>query len=277
LVLFDSVGLTPPALDLLLDNGIDVTYLSHGGKIKGRILSQRGSGAVVRLAQFSAFLDSGRRLALARNIVAAKIRNQLSVVLKYKYRDTNAEFDGNIAAMTAFSKSLSKAETVDQIMGIEGVSAKYYWDCFKRLLKSQDFTRRDYRPAPDYVNALLNLGYAFLANELTTCLVAEHLDVEIGFLHSVHYGRASLALDIMEEFRAPFTDAWVLTVLNRKMLKADNFIIENGDYRLSKDGFSKFCGQYHGHAVYWRGKFRIQAQKLKLSLMDGGEYEPYPG
>jgi CRISPR-associated protein Cas1 len=160
-------------------------------------------------------------------------------------------------------------------MGVQGVSARYYWDCFRQLLKNPVFTRREYRPSPDYVNALLNLGYAFLSSEITTCLIAKRFDLEIGFLHSIHYGRNSLALDIMEEFRAPFIDAWILALLNKNQLKSEHFQVVDGDWRLTDDGFGKFCGLYHERVAGWRDRFREQANRLKEAVTQGSEYEPY--
>jgi len=275
IVLFDDVNLTAPALDLLLYSGIDVIYQSKWGKVKGRIFSMKSGGAVLRLAQHAAFLNPEKRAKIAKSIVAAKIHNQLSVVKKYKYHDTNADFDEHISSVARFVRLLGGANAIDEIMGVEGISAKYYWDCFRHLLKNPLFIRREYRPSPDYVNSLLNLGYAFLSNEITTCLVAKYFDLEIGFLHSIHYGRNSLSLDIMEEFRAPFVDAWVLALLNKKQLKSEHFHIIDGDWRLTDDGFKKFCALYHERIPAWRDRFREQANKLKTSLMTGSEYEPY--
>jgi CRISPR-associated protein Cas1 len=274
-VLFDSVSLTAPALDLLLYSGIDVIYQSKWGKVKGRILSVKSGGAVLRLAQHAAFLNPDRRIEIAKSIVAAKIHNQMAVVKKYKYHDTNPDFDEHLAAIAGFVRLLDKVQTIDEIMGVEGVSAKYYWDCFRHLLKNPVFTHREYRPSPDYVNSLLNLGYAFLSNEVTTSLIAKHFDLEIGFLHSIHYGRNSLPLDIMEEFRAPFVDAWLLALLNKNQLKAEHFCVTDGDWRLTDDGFAKFCGLYHEHTPAWRDRFRKQANRLKTALTEGSSYEPY--
>ncbi|MCL2059994.1 MAG: CRISPR-associated endonuclease Cas1, partial [Oscillospiraceae bacterium] len=162
MVLYDSVNLTAPALDLLLNNGTDVIYQSKGGRIKGRILSPKNGGVIIRLAQYSAFMDASRRLAIAKAIVAAKIRNQASVVKKYKYHDINNSFDSQLSAIDSYAKQVGAADSLDVVMGYEGVSAKYYWECFRLLLKNPVFTKREYRPSPDYVNALLNLGYAFL-------------------------------------------------------------------------------------------------------------------
>jgi CRISPR-associated protein Cas1 len=174
-------------------------------------------------------------------------------------------------------EKLDAAETINEIMGIEGICAKIYWGCFKKLLKYPSFTRRDYRPAPDYVNSALNLGYAFLANEITTQLFIHQFDVEIGFLHSIHYGRNSLTLDIMEEFRSPFVDGWLLGLFNRKILKEDHFKDEKEGFYLTESGFEKFCSLYHDHVEEenWREKFRIQAENLKKAVMAEGIYSPF--
>jgi CRISPR-associated protein Cas1 len=275
IVLFDNVSLTAPALDLLLYSGIDVIYQSKWGKVKGRILSMKSGGAVLRLAQHSAFLNPERRMEIAKTIVAAKIHNQISIVRKYKYHDTNSDFDEHLSAIDSFLHSLDDADSIEEVMGVEGVSAKYYWNCFRHLLKNPIFTRREYRPSPDYVNSLLNLGYTFLSNEITTCLIAKHFDLEIGFLHSIHYGRNSLSLDIMEEFRASFVDAWMLSLLNKSQLKSEHFHLSGGDWRLTGDGFAKFCGLYHDRAPTWRNRFRHQVNNLKTALTEARVYEPY--
>ena len=275
IVIFDSVSVTSPALDLLLSKGIDVIFQSKGGKIKGRSISAKGGGVVIRLEQYSAFMNPERRLEIAKSIVMAKLHNQSSVIRKYKYHDTNAGFDDRLSSIEAFTKQLNTANKINEVMGVEGVSAKHYWNCFRRFLKNPVFIRHEYRPSPDYVNALLNLGYAFLCNEITTCLIAKQFDLEIGFLHSIHYGRNSLSLDIMEEFRPVFIDSWILSLLNKNQIKTEHFHIENGDWRLTDDGFYKFCKLYHERVADWRNEFRNQANNLKNALIKGMAYEPY--
>ncbi|PKM60709.1 MAG: CRISPR-associated endonuclease Cas1 [Firmicutes bacterium HGW-Firmicutes-4] len=275
LVLLNSTNLTFPAIDLLLSRGIDIIYTSKSGKVKGRIISAKGGGAIIRLAQHSTFLDYDRRLLIAKKIVEGKINNQMALIKKYRYNDSSHTFDEHLSDIQRYLKTLEKAESIDAVMGIEGIAAKYYWAKFGTLLKKPVFVRRDYRPAPDYVNGLLNLTYAFLANELTTCLLAEHFDLEIGFLHSIHYGRNSLALDMMEEFRAPFAEAWVLVLLNKNIFQEKNFEMYKEDFRLNSEGFNKFCMHYHNHVADWQEIFRFQVKKLKEALIEGSSYEPY--
>jgi len=275
IVLFDSVSITAPAMDVLAYRGIDVIYQSKWGKVKWRILSTKGSSVITRLAQYSAFMNQERRLEIAKTIVNAKIHNQLNMVKNYQHSGTKVDLDKDIAAIESFSKRLDGANSINEVMGLEGVSAKHYWNCFRSLLKNPVFTRREYRPSPDYVNALLNLGYSFLYNVINTCLIAKHFDLELGFLHSIHYGRNSLSLDIMEEFRPVFIDGWVLKLLNRKQLDSKHFHMERGDWRLTDDGFRIFCGLYHEHAISWQDRFREQGNRLKDALIKGEEYEPY--
>jgi len=274
-VAFDSVDITTPALDLLLYNGIDVIYQSKWGKLKGRVMAAKSGGAIVRLAQYAIFIDAAKRLAIAKSIVAGKIHNQMSAIRNYQYNNTLHSHDIHLESINNFMQKLNSASQIDEVLGIEGISAKYYWNCFRQLLKNPVFTRREYRPSPDYVNALLNLGYAFLCNEITTSLIAKNLDVEIGFLHSIHYGRNSLALDMMEEFRSPFIDVWVRTMLNKKQLKDEHFQESNSDWRLTENGFRKFCELYHERIQKWRTKFNDQARKLKIAVMECTSYEPY--
>ena len=275
LVLFDSVQLTTQALNMLLGNGIDIIYMSKAGKLKGRILAAKGGGAILRLAQYSAFLNVNTRLGIAKSIVTTKINNQASIIKKYKYHDTNSQFNNHLLELQKYTELVDTANTIEEIMGVEGISARYYWYCFRHLLKNPVFKRREYRPSPDYVNALLNMGYAFLAIEISTCLIAQHFDSEIGFLHSIRYGRNSLALDLMEGFRPIFVDAWILSLVNKKQIRPEHFCIVNGDYRLSDEGFHKFCTLYHERVPNWRGKFHEQTERLKIALLKGGRYEPY--
>ena len=170
------------------------------------------------------------------------------------------------------------AETLDELMGFEGISAKLYFEAARLMLKREDFYRREYRPAKDIVNSALNLGYAFLAKETTLNLRAMKLDEELGFLHSIHYGRNSLALDLMEEFRAPFIDAWIFKMFNLRILDDSDFEGSEKAFYFTKEGYRKFCHEYEHHETEsegWRQKIKEQARKLKRAIVAGEEYEPF--
>jgi len=277
IVLISSVQITSQALDMLFEKQIDVIYASRSGHIKGRLQSQSGNGAVVRIAQHHAFVTQDTRLSIAKSIVAGKIANQGHLLETYQRYYALAEYKTLVSKMKKYASKLPQAKSIDEIMGLEGISARVYWDGYRHLLKQPSFDRRAYRPAPDYVNSALNLAYAFLNSELTMCLAAQRFDLEIGFLHSIHYGRNSLPLDLMEEFRSPFADAWLLGLFNKSILKESHFHGQEKGFYLTSDGFAKFIALHHEHLEEgnWRPRFRMQAQNLKKAVMTGELYEPY--
>jgi CRISPR-associated protein Cas1 len=277
LVLLTETQITSHALNALFENGSDLIYMSKSGKIRGRLMSTKGGGAITRLAQHRAFLNPEFRLNVAKSIIDAKIHNQAKLIEKYRYYYPGSEYAQQAALIDSYSQNIKKAKNTDEIMGIEGICARTYWDFYGKALKEPLFLRRAYRPACDVVNAALNLGYAFLANEITNVLVAERFDIEIGFLHSVHYGRNSLALDIMEEFRSPFIDAWVLAMFNKHILKKDNFLDKSQGFHLTNEGFRKFCDLYTKRVEEedWRERFRERGGRLKKAITAGTRYEGY--
>ena len=161
-----SVQFTTQVLDLLLEKQIDVIFMGASGKVKGHLFAQKRNTVIVRLAQYSTFMDGEKRLELAKKFVCGKISNQRAVLQKYRWESID------MAAPTPTIKELGKmfdaavnAKTIDELMGFEGVAAKLYFETARLMLSRQDFFRREYRPAKDIVNSALNLGYAFLSNE----------------------------------------------------------------------------------------------------------------
>ena len=272
-----SVQFTTQILDLFLEKQIDVIFMNLSGKIKGHLFAQKRNSVIVRLAQYSAFMESGRRLEIAKKFVCGKVANQREVLKKYKW-DAEKSAAPAIKELGNMLTAVKQAESIEELMGFEGISAKLYFDAARFMLKRNDFTRREYRPAGDIVNSALNLGYAFLANETAMSLRAVKLDEELGFLHSIHYGRNSLALDLMEEFRAPFIDSWVFKMFNLRILNDPDFEGSGKAFYLNRDGYRKFCHEYEQHeAEYsgWRRKIMEQAKKLRRAIVDGEEYEPF--
>lgn len=277
IVLRGNIRLTSNAAELILENGIDVLYTTLNGKITGRLMSMSGGGALLKLAQHEYFLNYNSRLELAKQFVTGKLKNQCRLIEKYNRYYNVPEYKEKIEKIKGYLKRLSNASEIDELMGFEGISAKIFWECYSRMLSDNSFESCSYRPAQDYVNAALNLGYACLANEITVCLISEKFDIEIGFLHSLNYGRNSLPLDIMEEFRTPFIDAWILKLFNKKMFNRDCFEIDSRGYRLNSENYHRFIELYHEHVNKgeWQEKFRTQVEKLKNTVINNEIYEPF--
>src|SRR5437667_8684060 len=136
------------------------------------------------------------------------------------------------------------------------------------------------------VNALLSYGYAILSSQVSSAVQIVGFDPYIGYLHSSFYGRAALALDLMEEFRPVIVDSVVLTLLNNRMLKTDDFHVELGAYRLKKEPRKVFLTRFEErlneevtHPIFgYKTKYRrcIELQARLVAKYLTGEIDEYP-
>ena len=178
-----------------------------------------------------------------------KLHNSI-VVLRHYARDYPELYDGLSPAIDALQSSVSavlEAGSLYELLGIEGDSAHRYFSVFGGLLRVGNseslFSGRSRRPPKDPVNAALSLFYSMLSRELVTACESVGLDPQLGYLHSCRPGRASLALDLIEELRAPYVDRFVLTLFNRKQIDSADFIVDaEGGYSFSERTLKKVLG-----------------------------------
>lgn len=224
-ILLGHVNLSPAVIAFLLHEGIDTVFLSYYGKYRGRLVAHLGKNIDLRRRQFARLSDPAFRLRLARAYIRGKIYN-CRVLLRRQNRELESEavVEG-IHQLRRLGEKAEKAETVDSLMGLEGRAAAVYFSCFPHLLRVADlpFEGRSRRPHKDPVNVLLSLGYTLLANALHTQIQVAGLDPYLGAFHSPDYGRPSLVLDLMEEFRPILVDALVLHLVNRRIIRSRDF------------------------------------------------------
>jgi CRISPR-associated protein Cas1 len=204
------------------------------------------------MEQWRAAMDSDRCLDIAKCVVAAKLLNSRVILLDAaKDRPSySTPLRATADELARYAEQTRTANDLAAVRGAEGIGAKRYFAEWSSLLSPEGFTfmGRVRRPPMDPVNALLSFGYALLR---TRCLAgAEHvgLDPQVGFLHPVRPGRPSLALDLMEELRAPFVDRLVLTLINRQQMTAKAFDVEpTGAHRLSDNARAAFLSAFDSH------------------------------
>ena len=199
---------------------------------------------LLRRAQYRAADDATATLAIARNMVSAKIANARHA-LRRAIRDHGDKDVSKTKVLEDVSERLThsiraalNADNLDSLRGIEGEAAMGYFEGFPALLTHQDFTftGRNRRPPMDPVNALLSFLYNLLTHDCRSALESCGLDAQCGFLHRDRPGRPSLALDLMEEFRVLLADRAALTPINRKQIKTSDFEIkENRAVYLRED------------------------------------------
>lgn len=291
MVLFGGVHPSISALMALLNKGADISFMTLNGHFKGRMVSTTGKNSLLRCSQYDYFKNETRRFDMAKQYVIAKIQNGYDVLNDYHRNESNPfTFTERDAVKKNIEKIKTGANTIETLRGYEGMAAKMYFSCFKRcLMHAREFPGRVFRPSTDPVNALLSFGYSFIAKELQAILEATGLDPYIGFYHDIHYARASLSLDLMEEFRHPLIDRLVLKLFNRKILKDDDFRKDEqcGQVYLKKESLKLFIRHYEEWAnsknrtfendneMPWRTIFWKQAEKLRNCIETNGQYTPF--
>lgn len=239
LVCFGHTGASPALMAACAEAGVALSFLTPNGKFLARIEGPRTGNVLLRRAQYRAADDPARAVPVVRGIVAAKAANQRTVVRR-ALRDHGASMDDTARAALAeadlrlgdAARRAAHTQAVDSLRGIEGEAANVYFGIFSCLLRVDDdafrFRVRSRRPALDRINALLNFLYAMLGHDCRSALESVGLDPQVGLLHADRPGRASLALDLMEEFRPAFADRLALSLINRRQLAAHDFVLEEG-------------------------------------------------
>ncbi|MEN0067823.1 MAG: CRISPR-associated endonuclease Cas1 [Myxococcota bacterium] len=194
------------------------------GRLCARVEPHPSRNALVRRAQVHASLDESHALAIGRTIIRAKIRNQRVFLSRHLRRGVT--LDPAIERRLRDSEDRVKdAATRSEIMGHEGNAARTYFEGLRELLTGSgfDFGGRSRRPPTDPVNALLSYGYALLAADCADAAAIAGFDPYIGFLHTERWGRAELALDLMEELRTPLVDSLVCGAIRRRVFAVEGF------------------------------------------------------
>jgi CRISPR-associated protein Cas1 len=289
-VIFGEVTVTASTIRLFAENKITLCYLTEWGKFISRMEGDLSKNVIVRLKQYENHIDiENGSMKFAKKFVSGKIRNSRTTLMKSNRGEEKSEaFKAAIDDLNRLEKSLEEQNNVDSIRGIEGRAAAVYFSVFSEMIKG-DFTfqNRNKRPPKDPINAMLSFGYVMLANEISSAVSSVGLDPNIGYLHRLRYGRSSLALDLMEEFRSLFVDRLVISIVNNKILKEDDFETVLGEVKMSKKAIKKFLEAYEGkkndeiyHPLFkykttYQQCFHMQARLFSKALMEEIEYVPF--
>ena len=237
---FGRIMVSPDLMAACGEKGIGISFFTVYGKFQSRVQGPQSGNVLLRRAQYREADDSPQ--ILARLFIAAKLVNCRNIVMKHQRNHGQDERLEKLAKYLADNlKRLERSNDVDQMRGIEGDSAASYFACFNNLIvedlrESFPFSGRTKRPPLDRVNALLSFAYTLLTYEIASALQGVGIDPYVGFLHTDRSGRVSLALDMLEEFRAWWCDRFVLTLINRKQISPEDFIEESSSaIRLTDD------------------------------------------
>lgn len=236
-VCFGRISLSPSAMELCAERDVAISMLTETGKFLAKIQGFTPGNILLRREQFRVADDPVRSLAIASNMIAAKISNCRSVVLRavrdYPDFPDRRELEIVGTRLGSQMETLTKVESLDMLRGVEGDCARSYFAVFPKLIATPEgeftFSERSRRPPLDPVNALLSFVYTLLTQDVRAACETNGLDPQCGFLHRDRPGRPGLALDLMEELRPFLADRLVLSLVNRRQVRPEGFKkLENG-------------------------------------------------
>ncbi len=288
-VLCGDISLSGAVLRELAEDGIGLGMVGPRGEWVGRWEARESKAILLRRAQFRAADDAALTLAVARGIVAGKLRNQRALLLRARREgapvapEVPAELDRLRAAAW-------EAASLDALRGVEGDGAARYFPAYGAVVSVHGFAFRTRvrRPPDSPINAMLSFGYALLANAAATAVRTVGFDAHLGFLHADRYGRESLALDLMEEFRPVVVDALVAALVRRRMVAPGEFETSATECHLSAGARRVFVTQFErklesevqhpvlARPVSHRRAIELQARLLaKVLLGEAPAYVPF--
>lgn len=233
---FGNVLVSPALMGRCGDDGRAVVFMSRTGRFRGRVVGPQTGNVLLRQQQHRASEDTGRSIEVARSIVAGKVKNARRVLVRGQRRvdaeDAGRRLDRASKSLADTLDAIKNEATLDGLRGHEGTAAKTYFEVLPHLVRQQtdafQMNGRSRRPPRDRFNAILSFLYTILCNDCVAAVEGVGLDPQIGFLHTARPGRPSLALDLMEELRAPLVDRLALTLVNRRQLSPDDFRVREG-------------------------------------------------
>jgi len=291
-LLFGNISITTPTLAWLMSQNIDVVFCDQQGRFKGRVVGSASGHSQLRRLQYRRVESHPFALKTARAIVRAKLQNSRTLLLRYQRQRQQPKLAAAAERLGELMGRVERVQTVNSLMGVEGVGAAVYFEALPLLLKHDhwQFSKRVRRPPTDPVNVLLSFGYTLLTRELEAAVERVGLDPYLGCLHADSYNRPSLALDLAEEFRAIVVDSVVLRCLNSELIGPANFSTQPNPERpvlLDDDGRNRFIREFEARLAVtfshpasqekatYRRCFDLQAREMARAMQAGNQYRPF--
>ncbi|WP_414577554.1 type I-D CRISPR-associated endonuclease Cas1d [Anabaena sp. CCY 9402-a] len=289
-VVLGRATVSPAVISELLERHITLTFLTDTGRYLGQLQPEVTKNIFVRKAQWQAAGESPQAIHLVQSFVRGKLKNYRHLLLRRQRETTDLDLSKNITRIEQAIAPIDTTHNIDSLRGLEGAGSAAYFGCFNEIIRVMEFefTHRNRRPPKDPVNSLLSFGYALLRHDVQGAVNIVGFDPYLGYLHCERYGRPSLALDLMEEFRPIVVDAVVLSALNKRLLTPTDFVTEplSGAVSLIPEARKTFLKLYQqkklsefkhpvlGRKCTYQEAFELQARLMSKYLM--GETEKYP-
>lgn len=265
LILRESSIISSKSISQLLKRDIPIVYVDKNYRIYGEFLGRKVN-INRQVEQFKCKLDDGFCLDFSKKIIKTKIKNQEIILKRFNKANLDSVND-KTDTLNRYSIKIDSCSSIEEIMGIEGNSAKIYFEAISNLLGEPfQFEKRSKRPPKDPFNSMINFGYSLLYNEIALALNNTGLNSYAGFMHQNKNGHAALASDLIEQWRAPIIDSLVLKLISKNLISHDDFTIipETGACYLTKEANAKFLNAYEEKMLTKNHYFRSENKSMSL-------------
>ena len=285
--IYGNVQISSQAMRAMFDQQVPVCWFSYGGWFQGIAHGLPSKHVDLRRRQVAIAAQAG--LPIAQKMIEGKIRNSRTLLR----RNSRSDVKPILEQLKATADQTAEVDTVESLLGVEGVAARLYFSRFSSMLKDDslgifDFQGRNRRPPSDPVNCLLSYAYSLLTKDLTAVVLAVGFDPYLGVFHKPRFGRPALALDLAEEFRPLIADSVVVNVINNGEVQENGFVVRAQGVALTQQGRRAFIAAYerrldqevthpvYGYKITYRRVLEVQARMLGAYLLgEIPEYVPF--
>lgn len=287
--IFGELDFNKRFLEFLTQNEITMHFFNHYGYYIGSFYPREyyNSGYLI-LKQSEHYLDSQKRMDLARRFVLGAINNMKKVLEYYARRGIEGLLN-TLEELNQISPAVESQNSPEALMAIEGNTREIYYSAFDVIINNEDFAfaKRTRRPPENRLNALISFGNSLLYVTVLSEIYKTHLDPRIGFLHATNFRRFSLNLDVAEIFKPIFVDRLIFSLINKNQLKAKDFSSGVEGVYLSETGRQKFIEEWEKRLrttidhptlrrkVSYCRLIRLDLYKIEKHLLEDHPYEPY--
>lgn len=295
IICFTYKGASPALMGACAERKIGMSFFSPRGAFLARVIGKEYGNVLLRKEQYRISDDNNRNIVYAKNMIIGKIFNSRWSIERtlrdHAYRVDAENLKRVSGILYDTLPKIDTASDLDALRGMEGKAAEQYFSIFNDMILNQkndfEFTIRNRRPPLDNINAILSFAYTVLAGDCANALTSVGLDPYVGFMHGDRPGRASLALDLMEELRPIMADRFVLTLINTKAIQSVHFEKQKDKaVLLNADGRKIFFTAWQNHKKemithpYLKEKIEWglvpYAQALLLARTIRGDIDEYP-
>lgn len=281
--LFGEVDLNTKFLNYISQYSILISVYNYYGFYSGSFYSKKKNvSGILLVNQSRVYLDNNLRLSMAKAFIDSAIHHILRQLRRHK--ENTEEY---IKIIESERENVRYANTIQEVMGAEGRARKKYYEAFNTFLKDDFyFSKREKRPPTDPINALISFGNSLMYTTVLGEIYKTQLDPTISYLHEPSTKRFSLSLDIAEIFKPLITDSVIFTLINKNMIKKEDFDIDNGICYLNELGKKKFIKEYENKLatsvkhrslnrnVSYRTLIKLECYKIIKTLIEDEQYKP---